>query len=127
MMQGVAKTQQLRSTLHSSQHIVCRSSAARSAPRRAYSAIRASENNQNGTGSIDSDEKRTTVAESISKESDIVFLLRLISISFAGGAAIKYGSLVAELPGAPNGPAALAIVCTPPAIYAGWMLLQRRD
>jgi len=117
MMQGAATTQHLRSTLRTSQLIVCRSSATRLAPRRAYSVIRASgrmdddftaqcvpylvhilrmfkirnyflffssENNQNGTGSMDSDEKRPTIAETISKESDIVFLLRLISISFAG-------------------------------------------
>jgi len=115
-MQGVATNQHLRSTLHPSQPIVCRSTTAGSASRRAYSAIRASGriydtctahflplslhnsnsvrnskrilllsgNNQNRTGSMDSDAKRTTVAESISKDNDIVFLLRLISISFAG-------------------------------------------
>ena len=40
--------------------------------------------NQNGTGSMDSDEKRMTVAESISRESDIIFLFKLVAVSFAG-------------------------------------------
>lgn len=57
-------------------------------------------------------------------DSDISFLGKLLVFSFAGAAAIKYGSLVFELPFQPNPAVALTLVLGTPAAYSLFLLTK---
>ncbi|GLI64687.1 hypothetical protein VaNZ11_008041 [Volvox africanus] len=49
---------------------------------------------------------------------DITFIGKVAGISFAGAAAIKYGSLILDIPFQPNALLAMLLVLGPPAAYA---------
>lgn len=42
----------------------------------------------------------------------------MLAVSFAGGAAVKYGSLLVDFPFEPTAAAALAFVLGPPIVWA---------
>ncbi|GLC56891.1 hypothetical protein PLESTB_001160300 [Pleodorina starrii] len=50
--------------------------------------------------------------------SDLVFICKIAGISFAGAAAIKYGSLVMDIPFQANAILAMSLVLGPPIAYA---------
>eukprot|EP00890_Picochlorum_soloecismus_P000887 jgi/Picsp_1/179/NSC_00179-R1_predicted protein [Chlamydomonas reinhardtii] len=77
----------------------------------------------------DEDFDRISVVEE-SKETDnsvsddAAFLLKLVAVSFAGGALIKYGSLFSSIPFTPSPIMAVSIVMFPPLAFAIWMISQ---
>lgn len=56
---------------------------------------------------------------------DALFLGKLLLVAFVGGATIKYGSLLIDLPFQPNAAAAWAIVLMPPVVWAAQALARR--
>ena len=56
---------------------------------------------------------------------DALFLGKLLLVAFVGGAVVKYGSLLIDLPFQPNAAAACAIVLLPPAAWAAHALARR--
>lgn len=55
---------------------------------------------------------------SLIADSDSAFLLKLLGLCVFGGAAIKYGSLLLDLPFEPNSAIAVTAVVLPPAVYS---------
>lgn len=51
-------------------------------------------------------------------DNDLVFVVKLIVLSLAGGAVIKWGSLLMDLPFSANPVVAVAIVLGTPAVWA---------
>lgn len=58
-------------------------------------------------------------------EPDALFLAKLVGVSVGGAAAIKYGSLLTDIPFDPNAALALFLVAAPPVVYA--LILTRRS
>ena len=56
---------------------------------------------------------------------DALFLGKLLLVAFVGGATIKYGSLLIDLPFQPNAAAAWTIVLMPPVVWAAQALVRR--
>ena len=69
----------------------------------------------------------TSSASSSSSSDDAVFLLKLGASSFALGGAIKYGSLLIDLPFQPSATAALALVLSPPLLWAAVALVKSQQ
>lgn len=57
-------------------------------------------------------------------DSDLAYVAKLAVLSFAGAAAIKYGSLFFALPHEPSLAVALAAALGTPAAYAAWLLAR---
>jgi hypothetical protein len=58
-------------------------------------------------------------------DNDLAYLAKLAVLSFAGAAAIKYGSLLVALPHEPNLAVALALAVGTPVAYGAWLLARR--
>jgi hypothetical protein len=58
-------------------------------------------------------------------DNDLAYVAKLAVLSFAGAAAIKYGSLLVALPHEPNLAVALAAAVGTPLAYAAWLLARR--
>lgn len=55
-----------------------------------------------------------------------MFLLKLLLVSLIGGSIVKWGSVAAGIPTLPPNPAlAMAIVCTPPLVWAAQALAKQ--
>lgn len=67
-----------------------------------------------------------TSISSSSSESDLMFVAKLTGLSFAGGALIKYGSLLSPIPFSADATLAILLVAGPPLAY-GAMLLFNSD
>jgi hypothetical protein len=55
---------------------------------------------------------------------DLEFLAKLVVVSFAGGAVIKYGSLLSDVPFSANSSVALGLVLLPPIAYSIYFSLK---
>jgi hypothetical protein len=60
-----------------------------------------------------------------SDDNDLAYVAKLAVLSFAGAAAIKYGSLLVSLPHEPSLPVALFVVLGTPVAYSAWLLTRR--
>lgn len=64
-------------------------------------------------------------SSSIDGDSDHLYVAKLAALSFAGAAAIKYGSQLVALPHEPSAAVALAAVLGTPVAYSAWLLVRR--
>ncbi len=60
-------------------------------------------------------------------DSDALFLLKLLAVSFSTAAAVKYGSLLIDAPFRPEAGAAAALVLAPPLALGAWMATRPPD
>ncbi|CAL5225501.1 g8330 [Coccomyxa viridis] len=60
-------------------------------------------------------------SESILGESDSTFFVKLLVISFAGAAAVKYGSLLLDTPFQPSLAVGLSIIAAPCVAFAVYL------
>lgn len=66
-------------------------------------------------------------SSALDSDSDLAFVAKLAAVSFAGGAAIKYGSLLSPLAFSQSDVLAVAMVFVPPTMYAAMLLTRPSD
>lgn len=69
----------------------------------------------------------SSINSALNSDSDLAFVAKLVAVSFAGGAAIKYGSLLSPLAFSQSDVLAVAMVFVPPTIYAAMLLTRPGD
>eukprot|EP00884_Botryococcus_braunii_P000072 jgi/Botrbrau1/10065/Bobra.0355s0020.1 len=57
-------------------------------------------------------------------DTDTKFVLKLLVVSFAGAAAVKYGSLLSSVPFSPDPTLAITVVLGPPILYSLYILVR---
>ncbi|PNH12994.1 hypothetical protein TSOC_000074 [Tetrabaena socialis] len=100
---GAARPAMLATRVHTPARCLRRSA---SGPRPRSLAVRSS--NGGGPGSFGSN----------NGSNDALFVAKLVAVSFAGAVAVKYGSLLTDIPFQPNAPLAMFLVLGPPSAYA---------